>query len=160
MSVFDDFIRESTQVESEQGGILGQMVVFEGLLILEEQTVHLPEFALLAGRFGRLGSGLGVRMDTGEWKMAKDETELVSDLPPQLLKHRVGAAAMGTLEVTVLDQGHRSGRRPQPVIALAEGRCERGGGGRCRHAVTDFAGKDSSARRMPSAPGLTPMGET
>ena len=74
------------------------------VLILEEIIVHLPEFALRGGEFGRLGGGLGVRVGTCQREIAIDEEQLVAEMFLHALDDRVRAATMRALVVSILDQ--------------------------------------------------------
>src|SRR5205807_2278250 len=54
---------EVAEVETAQLGIVEEVLVFEELLVLEEQVVHLPVRALQPGRLGGLRGAERVRMD-------------------------------------------------------------------------------------------------
>ena len=59
--------------------------------------------------------------------MPEDEAELVAEARPQLIHDRVRLAAVGTLEVAVLDQGDGRVVGSAHVVALRiDGRAERG----------------------------------
>ena len=79
---------------------------------------------------------------------------------PNLFDDRMRRAAERALVVAVLDERHRRRRRPQDVVALADRDGQSWALEVDAHAGTGAAGIDSSAARMPSAPGLTPIGET
>ncbi len=51
---------ELVEIESEIPGVAAQVVSGEGVLVGEEQVVHLPEAALRPGRLGRPGELKGV----------------------------------------------------------------------------------------------------
>ena len=59
-------------------------------------------------------------MQVLEREVAKDETELVGQNPPELVHDGDRRAAVRTFVVAVLDQRHRCGRRPLDVVALAD----------------------------------------
>ena len=71
--------------------------------MVEQQVVHLPERALRGGRLGGLGGELGVRVDVGERQVAPDVAD-VAEVGEQLADDRLGPAAVGALEVAVLDE--------------------------------------------------------
>jgi hypothetical protein len=69
-----------------------------------------------AGELGGFGGGLGVRMHLAQWKMTKDESELLPESFLQKLNDRMRETAVRTLVVTVLDKGYRRFRRTADVI--------------------------------------------
>src|SRR4051812_10317152 len=95
-----------------------------------------------------------MRMDLRKRKMAEYETETIAQLIAQLLDDRMRRAAMRTLVISVLDQG-RDRSVAEQMIAVVD---------RWRELAHDVlpacSGNDSKAVRMPSAPGLTPIGDT
>ena len=82
------------------------------VLVVHELVVHLPERALPPGRLGRLGRELRLRVDVGQRQVPPHVPD-VAEIPQQLPHGRLGLAAVGALEVPVLDQvtGARSGPR-------------------------------------------------
>src|SRR6185295_8923321 len=76
------------------------------------------------------------------------------------LDNRVGLAAVRALVVAVLDQRHRRVGGALDVVALGVDRNgERRLPARRGHVASSFC-RSSSAARIPSAPGLTLLGET
>jgi len=74
-----------------------------------------------SGKFGGLGSGLGLGMDAVEREMAEYESQPRSEVSLQLLDERMRGGAVGALEVAILDE--RSGRVwvALDVVAFADG---------------------------------------
>jgi hypothetical protein len=122
--------------------------------------VQLPEAALGARSFGGLGRLERVRVDLSEREVAEGEAKVLAEDPPHLLHDRVGCAAVRALVVAVLDERDAGGCRPPDAVALADGGCEHGAVGRLAHARASACRIDSSAARIPSAPGLTSTGDT
>ena len=79
--------------------------------------MHLPERALLGGGLGGLGGELGVRVDVVQRQVPPDVAD-VAEVGQQLADDRLGLAAVGALEVAVLDEGHRRVGRAADVVAL------------------------------------------
>ena len=103
-----------------------QVARLEGVLVLQEQVVHLPEGALVGGGLGGLGGELGVRVDVVERQVAPDVAD-VAVVGEQFAEGGLGLAAVGAFEVAVLDDGHRGAGRAADVVA---GRVDRGRRGR------------------------------
>src|SRR4030095_2090745 len=76
------------------------------ILIFEQQLVHLPKLALLAGSHGRARSGLRVRMDA-EGEMLENQAHVVRMLFEQIVDHGARGGTRGTLEVRPLHDGDR-----------------------------------------------------
>ena len=70
-----------------------------------------------AGRLGRLGGELGVRVDVVERQVAPDVAD-VAEVGQQLADDRLGPAAVRALEVAVLDDRDRRVGRAADVVAL------------------------------------------
>ena len=90
----------------------------EGRLPVEEPVVHLPERALLAGRFGRLGRLFGVLVHVDEREMAEHVAEFAPRGREELADHRLGLSAVRALEIAVLDQRHGRVGGTSDVIAF------------------------------------------
>jgi hypothetical protein len=71
---------EACAVELEFGRIPLQIVVFECVLAVEEQLVHVPEPALECGGLGRGSRCQGVRVDLCEGKMPESEADVAVSL--------------------------------------------------------------------------------
>jgi hypothetical protein len=98
-------------------------------------------------------------MNLSERKVAIDETQLVTELLLHDFDDRIGLTAIGAFEIAALDERHRRGRWTLRVVIQADRRSQdrRLHDHRCDASL---AGSASSALRMPSAPGLIPIGET
>src|SRR5581483_1290467 len=129
------------------------------VLALVEPVVHGPEAPLEGRRLGRKGRVLGVRVDAREGEVAEGEAQLLGEARLEVLDHIVRLAAEGALVVAVLDERDRRVGRPLEVVVRAHGRAQTAHEEGRAHAIT-FLGRPSRAWRTPSAPGLTPMGET
>src|SRR4051794_21212472 len=93
-------------------------------------------------------------MNLGEREVAEDKAQPVAHRRLQGLDNRVRGPAIGALIVTVLDQRHGRVGAPLRVIVLVHWDGETHG------RATLPALRPSRADRIPSAPGLTPTGET
>src|SRR4029077_14060127 len=99
-----------------------------------------------------------VRMRRRDREVAKDEPQLLTHTRLHLLDDRISGAAIGTLVVPVLDQSHRRIRPTLNMVTpLADRQREHRVPLRPAHEAPPFP-RSSSARRIPSAPGLIPYG--
>ena len=120
---------EALEVQVDGLGMTAQGAVAELQLVLEETIVHLPEPLLRAGRLGGSRRGWSAGVQVGERHVPEHEPEPVTEALQQLLDDRVGLAAIGALEVAVLNQGDRGVGRAADVIAVGvDGRAEGGDG--------------------------------
>src|SRR6266436_9447064 len=71
---------EGRDVQAELGGVPAQVAVFERLLPVEEQLVHVPEPALPGGGLRRGRRGEGVRVDAGQREMPEREPHVPAKL--------------------------------------------------------------------------------
>ena len=67
-------------VQPELGGVPAQVAVFERLLAVEQQLVHVPEPALQRSGLGRTRRGEGVRVDAGQREMPEREPHVPAEL--------------------------------------------------------------------------------
>src|SRR5262245_23552376 len=109
---------------------------------------------------------LGVGMHLRKGKVTKSEAESAAQPLLHLFYDRVGLAAVRALVIPIFDECRGSVRRSLHVIAIADRENQtRNAGLTAGHGLSDQAGRaaaggsDSSASRMPSAPGFTPIGE-
>src|SRR5512132_928180 len=94
-------------------------------------------------------------------EIAEHEPEPIPHPGPHVLDDRVRLATVRALVIAVLDERHRRGSRSLHVIALLVHReGEDGLPLGPAHVASSLPLSSSSARRMPSAPGFTPTGET
>ena len=100
------------------------MLLFKGILMIEEHLVQLPEAALGGGGLGCFGGVAGVGM-FGAGKVAPDETETVAEAAPNLTHNRLIHLAEGALEVAVLDQRDPRGGRSHEMILVVDRGAER-----------------------------------
>jgi hypothetical protein len=107
---------EPVQVQVELFGVVEQVPDGQRALVVQQQVVHGPELVLDAGRLGGLGRELGVRVHVGEGQVPPHVAD-VAEVAQQLADHWFGPAAVGALEVAVLDHGHRGGGRAAQVVA-------------------------------------------
>jgi hypothetical protein len=128
------------------------VLVLEELLVLEEQVVHRPEAVLQPGGLGRLGSAHRVGMDLREREVPEGEEQVVAHRPLHGLHHQVCPPAEGALVVPVLQELEGRVGPPLDVVLRVQ---------RWPQRAHDFLPCiPSRASRIPSAPGLTPIGET
>src|SRR5213076_488775 len=104
-------------VEPQLFRVADQIFRGEGVLMLEEQIVHLPEGALFRRSLGRLRRDLPMGMDVAQRQMPPDVPH-VAELPQELADDGLGPAAVWTLEVAVLDQRDECLPRASEMIAL------------------------------------------
>src|SRR6266566_2576655 len=105
-------------VKAEILRVLQEVVFLERVLVLEEGRVHLEESPLDGRGFGDFGGLLRMRVRSAEREVAENIAELVAKQLLELLHDRHGCAAVRTLVVAVLDEGHRRGRRPLDMVTL------------------------------------------
>ena len=117
LRVVAEVVVEALEVEPELLRVRPQVEGLEVVLVFEQQVVHLPERALGGGGLRCLGGELGVRVDVGERKVPPDVSD-VGEVRQQLAHDRLRLAAVGALEVAVLDQRHRGRDRTADVIAV------------------------------------------
>ena len=110
---------EPVGVEFELVGVAVHVVEVEFALVGHQRVVHLPEGALRRRRLARLRRQLGVRVDVLQRQVAEDVAQAAAVVHvEQFADRRLGAAAVGALEVGVLDQGDGAGRVAADVVAL------------------------------------------
>src|SRR5712691_9230507 len=111
--------------------------------------------------FGGLSSLFCAGMRTGDRKVAEDEAQAVPHLRLDLLEGRVRGSAIGAFIVAVF---HQRDWRVSPSLDVVSVRRDGHGHLSLRpngiHDATAGPAMASSARRIPSAPGFTPLGET
>ena len=105
-------------------------------------------------------------MDLGQREVAEREAQPSCRGAADRLDDGMGRAAVRALIVAVLHQSDGRVRRPQHVIASADRQYQTRDAGlteghdvSLRQAGRGVADSDSSASRMPSAPGFTPIGD-
>src|SRR6266852_3486959 len=100
-------------------------------------------------------------MGTGDRKVAEDEAQAVPHLRLDVLDDGVCSSAIGAFVVAVFHQGDWCVSPSLDVVSV-----RRDGHGHLSlppngiHDATAGPARVSSARRIPSAPGFTPLGET
>src|SRR5215475_703868 len=109
---FSHFTNESRNIKTDLSGVFLQIFILERLLIFKEGIVHLPELALRPGHFRRFRGALGVRVDGGQWKVAKDEPHQIPGAHFELFHHVIRLTTIWALIVAVFHQG--DGRRARP----------------------------------------------
>src|SRR5262249_35539542 len=101
---------EGRDVQAELGGVPAQVAVFERLLPVEQQLVHVPEPALPGGGLGRGRGGEGVRVDAGQREMPEREPHVPAELLFDLLDRVEGLPRVRALVVAVLEDQAAGGR--------------------------------------------------
>jgi len=122
------------------------------ILVFEDQVMHVPELAKCCGKLGRFGGGLGVWMYFSQREVSKDKPQLFSKLLLKRFDDRVCVSTVRAFVVAIFDQSNRG----------VGGPCEWSAGptGTFSVAIQPHFGRLSIASRIPSAPGLTAIGET
>src|SRR5881227_1307923 len=95
------------------------MRIVEGLLMLKEVVVHLPELLLDGGSFRGLRSMLSMRVALSQGKVPKDKAQPISQTSLNLFDDGIGLPTIGTLIISVFHHGHRGGFWSLLMIALA-----------------------------------------
>lgn len=108
-----DLAREAVQM------VPGQMTSWS-----QQQVMHLPEPALSARGFCRLGRHQCQWMGFLQWKMTEDESHVGGVQSPKLLDRRFHRLADGALEIAVFDHDNRSACGATTMIRR---------GNRCNH---------------------------
>jgi hypothetical protein len=93
-----DLAGKAGDIEAETGRILDQMVALKGILMLEQQIVHVPELALYSGRLCGFCRVLSMRVDHGQREVTKDAAQAGAQELSQVLDH----AMLGTTEALCL----------------------------------------------------------
>ena len=148
-------LRGPPRVHTDTLGIRDEAHVVERTLVREQRLVHGPERVTLAGRLRHLGRVLRVWVRLRQREVAVHEPEAIAEPSADVLDDRKRGAAVRAFVVTILDERDWRVRRAGNVIV----------GPDLDHALSHCdapvgAGSASSAERMPSAPGLTPTGDT
>ena len=101
-----ELVHEALAVETQVPGVLDEVAGSEGVLMLKEQVVHLPERVLTGCGFRGLGGDLRIGMDVAQRQMPPDVPD-VSELLQELPHDRLRATAVGAFEIAVLDDSDR-----------------------------------------------------
>src|SRR5216684_6627430 len=100
-------------------------------------------------------------MRTGYRKVAEDEAQAVNHLCLDLLDYGVGGAAIGAFVVAIFHQRDWCVSPSLDVVSVRHDGHRQLSLRPCSvHDPTPDLARSSSARRIPSAPGFTPLGET
>src|SRR5882724_1566975 len=122
--------------------------------------MHLPELAVRSRRLSRLCGKLGMRMHRRERKIAKNKAQPIPKPFLEFFDDGIGLTAIRTFVIAVFHERDQGGCWTLNVIAFPH-RERQPGHPLCSHAVTSGLVESASrAARIPSAPGLTPTGET
>src|SRR3954470_2301629 len=97
----------------------------EPILVLVEAVMHLPEFAMRAGKFGGLCGGFRVRMRLAQGKMPEDKSQPLPEMLLDKLDDRMRQSAIRTFVVAVLDERGRCIRRALGMVTLRDWNFER-----------------------------------
>src|SRR5271165_2437999 len=76
----------------------------QGVLLLEQQGVHFPEFSLRSGSLGRFRRLLRMMMDSRERIVPEDDPQSGGDRILQVAKDRVQTPAIRALVISILNQ--------------------------------------------------------
>lgn len=120
---------EPGSVETDSDGVLDQVPIVEGTLMLEQHVVHLPEPALARRALGGLCRMLRVRMAFRQREVPEHESQAGTEPALDFFDDRVRLAAGGALVVAVLDQRDSSARGSFHVIAWSDRRRQLGARG-------------------------------
>ena len=98
----------------------GQILVFESILIFEQEVIHLPKTSLRAGCFGSFSRLFSVRMHRSQGKISKCKTQIVSQIPLNRLDDRISLPARGTFVIAIFKECHQGIDKPLDVVAVTE----------------------------------------
>src|ERR1022692_2825447 len=107
-------------IEAQSRGVLGEILISERVLVLEQEVVHLPELSLCAGRFGGFGRVLRVRMRIDQWKISKGEAQAIAQTLLNRFDDRVNFTAKWALVVAVFNERDGRVNGTLKVIALRD----------------------------------------
>ena len=124
----------------------------ETMLVGIDRVMHRPETIVATGKFGSLGRRSCERMHFRQRKMTEDEAKSRPQASMNLLHDRLRHCTVGALIIAVLDE-----RDESTVVALYM--IKRLAEFWALPFLSSSSERASSASRMPSAPGLTAMGE-
>jgi hypothetical protein len=96
----------------------------------------------------------------GQREVPEREQHVVLEELDELFHDRMGQSAERALVVAVLDEGDLRRERPDRVIFGADRSGKARAVEKSAQVGTAWRERDSSAVRIPSAPGLTPIGDT
>src|SRR6185312_810897 len=96
--------------------------VFERLLPVEQQLVHVPEPALPRSGLGCGRRGEGMRVDAGQRKMAEREPHVPAELLFDSLDRVEGLPRVRALVIAVLDNQVAGGRAADVIDLLIQRR--------------------------------------
>jgi hypothetical protein len=113
---------EGRDVQAELGGVPAQVAVFERLLPVEQQLVHVPEPALPGGGLGRGRGGEGVRVDAGQRKVPVREPQVPAQLLAGLLDRVERLPRVRALVIAVLEDQAAGGRAADVIGVLVQRR--------------------------------------
>src|SRR6266550_988175 len=162
VTVFREILRERLELYPDGARVGEQVLRAEPILMLEDHVVHLPEAVPGSCCFGCVGGLERMRVDLAQGEVAIGEAEVVAERRLQRLHDGIRRAAERAFVVAVLHHGDARGLGADDMIPFADGHREP----RRRHqhahndAPTACSCICSSAARMPSAPRLTPIGDT
>src|SRR4029077_7814123 len=125
--------------------------------------MHRPKASLFCSRFGGFSCMLSMRMNIRERKMPEGKTQVVPKSALNFSNDWLNFAANGAFVISVLQQRNWRVNRASQVITFRLRQfevCSVDHFVSATAAVACLFCKSSSAERIPSAPGLTPIGET
>src|SRR6266550_3540249 len=163
MSARNHFLNETHFVQAERDGVFRQRFVIERILVGEQRVMHRPKASLFSGSLGRFSRMLGMRVHVRHRKMPEGKTEIVPEATLNFSNDWLNFAANGAFVISVLQQRNWRVNRALQVITLRIRQfevCSVDHFVSATAAVACLFCKSSSAERIPSAPGLTPIGET
>jgi len=112
---------EAIDLEPQLQGQVGEIDVFEILLMFEERFVHVPESPLFARRLGRHRRDTGAGMHRAPGKVPEDKLQPIAETRPQLFDDRLRVEAIGAFVIPIFDERDRRIRRAERVIGLGDG---------------------------------------
>src|SRR6516162_8199621 len=121
IDVITHLVVVSLEVEPRLFGILSEALCLQMQLILEQQIMHRPELSLRTSGFGRLRGKFRVRVHLSKRKMPEYEAHTLAEMLAQDLHRGVSLTAVGTFEVSILDERYPGCLRTMDVIEVCHG---------------------------------------
>ena len=111
---------ELREIERKRGRVVTKVFGCKLLLVLEQAVVHGPEPPLPVGRLGGRGRAQRVRVRLRQRELTEHEGELVTQVFLYSFHVPVRLAAVGALEVAVLDELQGSVTAPADVVGIGD----------------------------------------
>src|ERR1700688_5304445 len=92
----------------------------KGILVLEDQVMHVPELAMCRGKLRGFGGGLCVWMYFSKREVSKDKPQLFSQLLLKRFDDRVCMSTVRAFVVAIFNQSDRGVGRTLRVVSRSD----------------------------------------